>query len=150
MFDTLARAADLMTRQIQILQSAEDRIDSLLSDIIGSLQAELFDDELAVASALLKHGHLRAAGAVSGVVVERHLARTAQNHGIKLRKKNPTIADLNDPLKESGVYDLPTWRRIQHLADIRNLCVHSRQRDPTKDEVQDLIDGAGAVVKTVF
>jgi hypothetical protein len=145
-FDTLARAADLMTRQIQILRSAEDRIDSLLGDITGSLQADLFDDELAVASALLKQGHLRAAGAVSGVVIERHLARTAANHAIKLRKKTPTIADLNDPLKESAVYDLPTWRQIQHLADIRNLCVHSKDRDPTKDEVQALIDGAGAIV----
>jgi uncharacterized protein YjcR len=91
------RSKDLMTHQIQILRSAEDRIDSLLSDITGTLQAELFDDELAAASALLKHGHLRAAGAVSGIVIERHLARTAENHRLKLWKKSPTVVDLNNP-----------------------------------------------------
>jgi hypothetical protein len=89
-FEALTRAADLMTRQIQIPRSAEDRIDSLLSPNTGTLQAELFDDELAAASALLRHGHLRAAGALSGIVIERHLARTVENPDIKLRK-SPTI-----------------------------------------------------------
>src|SRR5205807_8248404 len=46
--------------QILILRSCSDRILSSLSDIRGTLQAELLDDELDAASELLKKGHTRA------------------------------------------------------------------------------------------
>jgi hypothetical protein len=136
--------------QIDIVLAAEKRFDSRLADIRGILQAELFDDEVTAASDLVKKGHLRAAGAVAGVVLERHLAKVAADHGIVVRKAHPTIADLNDPLKKADVYELPTWRRIQHLADLRNLCDHFKGREPSKDEVEELIRGADWVVKNIF
>lgn len=93
---------------------------------------------------------IRGAGAVAGVVLEGHLQRVATNHQISISKKAPTISDLNDPLKSAGVYDIPTWRKVQHLADIRNLCDHKKEREPTKNEVEELISGVGAIVKTVY
>ncbi|MGI9165492.1 MAG: hypothetical protein ACR2G5_03750 [Pyrinomonadaceae bacterium] len=93
--------------------------------------------------------NLRAAGAVAGVVLEAHLQRIATNHSLRITKKEPTISDLNDPLKAAGVYDIPTWRKIQHLADLRNLCDHKKTREPTDSEVRDLI-AVAAIVKTVF
>lgn len=83
-------------------------------------------------------------------MLERHLQRTANNHNIKITKKNPTISDLNDPLKKESVYDTPIWRKIQLLADIRNICTHNKQREPTKEEVEELIQGTNSVIKTVF
>jgi hypothetical protein len=65
-------------------------------------------------------------------------------------KKNPGISDFNDLLKSEGVIDVPVWRFIQHLADLRNLCDHSRKPDPTEAQVTDLIDGVKRVIKTVF
>ena len=44
---------------------------------------------------------------VGGVVLERHLKRVAANHGVTVRKKNPTISDLNDSLKNAGADDVP-------------------------------------------
>jgi hypothetical protein len=93
---------------------------------------------------------LRAAGALAGVVLERHLQRVAGNHRVLPSKKNPTIADLNDPLREAGVYELPTWRKIQLMADIRNLCTHQKSVEPTTDQVNELIAGANTIIKTVF
>ncbi len=52
--------------QIWILRSCADRVLSSLSDIRGTLQAELLDDELDAAAELLKKGHVRAGGAVAG------------------------------------------------------------------------------------
>lgn len=49
-------------QQIYILSSCLERLDSILSNIQGTLQAELFDDELSAAEELLKKGHLRATG----------------------------------------------------------------------------------------
>lgn len=69
---------------------------------------------------------------------------------IKIGKINPTISDLNNPLKKEGIYDLPTWRQIQVLGDIRNLCVHNKEREPTEVEVKKLIQETDNIIKTVF
>jgi hypothetical protein len=83
-------------------------------------------------------------------VLERHLQRVAYNHNVTIKKKNPTIAELNDPLKDANVYDTPTWRKIQFLADIRNLCSHNKDKEPSKEQVDELIDGVNLIIKTIF
>jgi hypothetical protein len=105
---------------------------------------------LDAAGELAKRGFLRAAGALAGVVLERHLGQVCDNHNIKVTKKNPTIGDLNDLLKENGVLQIPEWRSIQHLADIRNLCDHDKKSDPTEDQIKDLLAGATKLTKTLF
>ena len=143
------RVKQRVINQIQILRSLESRIDSVLQDIKGHLLADIQDAELKVADQLRKVS-LKAAGALAGVILEGHLQRVTQNHNIPIRKKFPTIADLNDPLKNKGVYDNPTWRKIQLLADIRNLCSHKKDREPTGDEVVELITGVNTVIKSIF
>ena len=135
--------------QLTILYSALERSRSTLDSIEGALQYELFENEIAAAEDLLKKGHRRASGALVGVTLEAHLAKVAEVRGLSVAKKHPTIADLNDPLRTAAVIDLPMWRLIQRLADIRNLCVHSKERDPTAGEVADLIAGVKKVVAEV-
>lgn len=135
--------------QLGILKSLSSRIDSVLSDVLGHLSAELQDEELKVASKLMEI-NLRAAGAVAGVVLEGHLQRVAANHSVTISKTNPTINDMNDPLKNDGIYDIVTWRKIQHLADIRNYCDHKKEREPTIEEVKELIVGTDSIIKTIF
>ena len=86
--------------QLQILKSLESRIESILQDVTGHLLADIQDSELKVADQLRKVS-LRAAGALAGVILEGHLQRVTQNYNISIRKKSPTIADLNDPLKNA-------------------------------------------------
>ena len=102
---------------MQILGSIENRIDTIFADIEGHIYADLQDAELEAANKL-RMVNLRAAGSLAGVVLERHLRRVAKNHGITIRKRKPTIADLNDPLKGAAVYNTPTWRKIQLLAQL--------------------------------
>ncbi|MCH8205580.1 MAG: hypothetical protein IH956_01085 [Chloroflexi bacterium] len=149
-FDATYAFTVRLLQQVTVLQSALSRLDSVLADIHGLLQAGLFDHDLLAARDLLKSGHLRAAGAVAGVVLETHLGQFAATRGVKVQKKEPTIGDLNEALKAADVIDIPDWRLIQRLSDIRNLCVHSKERDPTKDEVDDLVRGTDKVVKTML
>lgn len=137
-------------QQLNILKSAQSRLESSLFDMLEILQADLFDDELDAATELCEKGFLRGAGAVTGVVLERHLGHVCTKHNLKTRKKDPTINDLNQILKDGSIIDTPTWRFIQHLGDIRNLCDHNKDRDPTKEEVEDLITGVKKVIKTLF
>jgi hypothetical protein len=137
-------------QQLAILKSVNARFESSLFDIQQLLQADLFDSELDAAKELAKHKFLRAAGAVAGVVLEKHLGQVCNNHNVKVTKKDPTISDLNDLLKGAGVLQLPGWRSIQHLADIRNLCDHDKKTEPTADQIKDLLDGVGKITKTLF
>jgi len=137
-------------QQLAILKSVQARFESSLFDIRQLVQADLFDSELDAASELLKQKFTRAAGAIAGVVLEQHLGQVCDNHAIKITKRNPSIAVLNEALKDGNVIDVPQWRFVQHLADIRNLCDHSKQVDPTAEQVKDLIDGVTKITKTCY
>jgi hypothetical protein len=141
-------AIPLLSQQVAIVEAIKRRFDSSLFDIKQLVQADLYDSELDTARDLLKAGFTRAAGAVSGVVLEGHLKQVCDNH--KLPKKSGTISVLNDALKAAGVIDLPQSRHIQFLGDIRNKCGHKNSTDPTVSEVGDLIEGVEKVIKTIF
>lgn len=145
-----AAAIPHFQQQLAILNSVKARFESSLFDIRQLVQADLFDSELDAAKELNKHKFTRAAGAIAGVVLERHLTQVCDNHNIKITKKAPGIADLNNALKEASVIDVPQWRFIQHLADIRNLCDHDKGSEPTAEQVDDLIAGVMKITKTLF
>jgi len=136
--------------QLSILESIKIRFESSLFDIKQVLQADLFDSELSASRELVKHGFLRGAGAMAGVVLEKHLEQVCLNHQLSVAKKSPTISDLNDLLKNNNVFDTPNWRYIQRLGDLRNLCDHNKKREPTTEELNELIDGVDKVLKTIF
>jgi hypothetical protein len=149
-FDDLAAVAMRLNMQREIVRSVARRFDSSLFDIRQIVQADLFDSELDSATELRKAGFVRGAGAIAGVVLEKHLHQVCENHKVVVRKAHPTISDLNDALKSAEVIETPVWRGIQRLADIRNLCDHAKQREPTSEEVQELIDGTAKTAKTIF
>ena len=141
--------ASRLENQIALLQAAQTALGSVLTDLRGTLQADLFDSELDAASSLVKNGFLRGAGAMAGVVLERHLRSVCENHRVAVGKKF-TISRLNTVLKEAGILELTDWRRIQLLGDLRNKCDHQQKKDPTSDDVTDLIDGVAKIIKKVF
>ena len=147
-FDTRAQVVQAFLNQIAILSSIADRLDSALADIEGRLFSNLKDAELVTAQALIKVSP-RAAGALAGVILEAHLQRVAVSHDIKIAKRNPTIADLNDPLKQAEIYDIATWRKMSFLADLRNLCSHKKDVEPTVAQVKELLEGVNWAIKTV-
>ena len=137
-------------QQLSIVKSIRKRFRSSLFDIRQLAQADLFDSELDAAKELAKNKFNRAAGVVAGVVLERHLKEVCANHGLTLRKKSPQISELNDKLKSANVIDIPQWRSIQHLGDLRNLCAHDNQSQPTREQADDLIAGVAKITKTIF
>ena len=134
-----------MQQQVKIIESVRDGIDSVLVNLRSELQANLFDHDLDAARELNGKGYRRAAGMMAGVVIESHLRETADRHQIRPTAKNPTIATLNDALKEAGILGLQVWRRVQAVGDVRNQCGHKTATEPTKDDVARMIDVADLI-----
>jgi len=139
-----------MQMQRSILKSTAACFESSLFEIQAILQADLFDSEIDGARELAKNGFYRASGAVTGVILEKHLRQVCTNHNLPSRKPHPCISDYYQLLKEAQIIDVPKWRFIQHLADIRNLCDHGKDREPTKEDAMELAEGVEKVIKTVF
>ena len=137
-------------QQLNIVKSLKERFKSSLYDLKQLLQADIFDSELASAAELCKKGFYRAAGALCGVVIERHLSQVAKSHDLVMSKKKPTINDYNDLLKNNNVIDTATFRRIQLMGDIRNLCDHNKEIEPKKEDIDDLIDLTNKLIKNVY
>lgn len=139
----------LIRSQVKILATCLQKFDSTIYSLENLLQADVFDSEIESAKHLLKNGFLRAAGAICGVVLEKHLSKICDSRGVIISKKDPSISDFNEKLKDVA-YDTIEWRKIQGLADLRNLCDHKKDREPTKEDVQTLIAGTERVIKSLF
>lgn len=142
------RLMDLINSQFDILAAVPSHLRFSMYDIELEAYSILMDDEIEAARHLLSKGFLRSAGALAGVVLERHLKNLLRKHTPPIKyRKNATLSTLNDLCKDS-VYDLVTWRKIQHLTDLRNLCAHDKTRDPNKSEVLELIDAVSGILRT--
>lgn len=141
-------AVSHLQQQNAILDAAIARFESSLFQIRQLMQADLFESELAVAKELRKNGFLRPAGAIAGVVLERHLRQVREARGIKIEKRKPMLNDLNEALRQNGVYDQPMWRFVGMLSDIRNLCDHAGE-EPKDSQIGDLIEGVARVMREV-
>ena len=136
-------------QQVNIAKSLQKRFESSLFDIQTLVQADLFDNELDAAEELNKKGFHRGAGALAGVVLEGHLRTICKLHKITAPKR-AMLGKLNDLLKEKNVLDVPTWRFIQRLVDLRNLCDHKMAKEPTKEDIDELVGGVRKVTKTML
>lgn len=148
-FDTKEETLKNVYNQYTILISINDRIDSILSDIKTNLLIELQDTELETAKSLLKV-NIRSSGVIAGVILESYLSSVTDNHSLTLSKRNPTLSDFNEVLKNNNIIDTTVWRKISYLGDIRNICAHKKDSEPTKEQVEELIAGVNWVTKNVF
>ena len=143
-------AQSLFANQLNIVRSCQRRFESSLFDIEQLVQADLFDSELGAAKELNKKGFNRGAGAIAGVVLERHLSQVCYNHNVKILKRNQTINDYNQLLKNADIIEVKDWRFIQRLADLRNLCDHDKKIEPKQEDIEELISGVEKISKTLF
>ncbi|MGD1818938.1 MAG: hypothetical protein ACPKOI_03525 [Pleomorphochaeta sp.] len=105
---------------------------------IDSVQ-ELFDNDF-----------LRAAGALCGVIIEKHLkTKLLPFDEDAFTSKKLTLEPLNQACKKNNIYTTTEFKRIIHLTDLRNLCDHKNTIGPTKEQVQELIDGTKWIIYSI-
>ena len=148
-FEDITKIKLFLEQQAAILESAKRKLDSFLMSIEDITKANLFDSELEMAETLNKNGFLRPAGVLAGVVLESHLKTLLSHRNIDL-KTSKSLSEYNELLKKNKIIDTPVWRNIQFLTDIRNKCCHKKEKEPTVQDISDLIDGVKKIIKTVY
>jgi hypothetical protein len=133
---TLARNINQI---IAIISSLPAYVEGRLYDIELKVAQIYVGDQLTEAETLFKVKHVRAAGAIAGVLLERHLRLLCDRQQSPLKyNKSDGITKLNDILWKANVYDQSTWRKVQWMGDVRNTCDHAKE-EPKPNDVKDLI-----------
>lgn len=97
------------------------------------------NDPLLETKVLFRTGYFPAAGAMAGVILERHLKALCEIQTPPLNPHGNTINPLNETLRSAQIYDQIQHRRIQVMGDIRNRCSHSVAIPVSQEEVWELI-----------
>src|SRR5262249_6131278 len=102
------------------------------------VEAEVFDDFLEQANALLTAGYIGPAAVVAGCILEDSLRKLAESKGVALAAR-PKLDLMNADLAKAGVYSKLIQKRITAIADIRNNAAHGKWDQFTKDDVNDAL-----------
>ena len=113
---------NIFDMQVNILHTIIPIISLKENNFKRIITADLLDSELSQAELLYKNEYYRAAGAITGVVLERYLKTLSEVNQIDIGD-NDTIEPLATKLYKSQKipeFDITLFKSIQHLASIRN------------------------------
>lgn len=157
-------ALNKFQQQFNILQTARASFKSALFRIESLCYKGVLDSEIDVARALY-NTHVekgvdpvvfwRASGAVARVVLEKHLQRICTDKNITPEEKKPTLGAWIACLQKHKIIDDIQRTDLNALSEITNFCCHYKtkdgtEREPTKEEVDKLIDGVKSFMKITF
>lgn len=113
------------------LRSIKDSLDDgLLVGFEDIVYAEAFSDLVEQAEYLHEQGYFLASGVVLRAVLEERLKKLCEQNGCLPGRSRPTIADYNQSLYASKVYDKITFKHIDSMAAVGNAAAHN---DPELD-----------------
>ena len=133
---------DCFDTQKNLLSSLPKVIEIQNLTLRKTISADFVKSELDEAELLLEHDFIRAAGAVAGVALERYLKTLCDtSQPPVVYDKKDTINPLARKLRNKGHLSETERKKIEWLGDIRNKCVHSKKEEPTKKEIEKLMEG---------
>jgi hypothetical protein len=134
--------------QLAILKSVADRLAWSSLDTADQAERGLQLAFLETARDLMKIDE-RAAGVLTGTVLETYLKKLAATHKLRFRKQAPSIREYLESLKTAKVLDIAAYSQAIWLAEISDRS-RAEGEAPTKLQVRDLIDGTRWLICNVF
>lgn len=139
-----------VVRALGIIRAArEDIAKGALFEVRRLVEAEVFDDFLGQAEALLESGYIAPAAVVAGCVLEDGLRKLCLHQGIVLGPK-PKLDQMNSELAKKGIYTKLVQKRITLLADIRNRAAHGDWTDLKRSDVEDMTNKVRSFMEEHF
>ncbi len=141
---------DILLRQINIIKSIPNYIEGKAYNFKLSLASTLLGDELEESRHLLKNGFYRAAGAIAGVVLERHIKiNFNQSIPIIKYKEKATLGYLIKIAEDKAIFENPMIQKLKYLNQIRIKCDHDKKTTPTENEIIDLIENTNKLIHNI-
>jgi hypothetical protein len=147
-----ARAASGVTSMALALVPIEGMLRALRDDyergylqsVTELVHADIFSDFLDMASYLLQEGYKDPAAVVAGSVLESHLRKLCNKHGIAVAKpdSSPKKADTSnaDPAG-ADIYSKLDQKSVTAWLDLRNKAAHGQFSEYTKEQVTLMLQG---------
>jgi hypothetical protein len=110
--------------------------------VVELVHADILADFLEMSDYLLQQGYKDAAAVIIGSVLEAHLRKLCDKHGIHLVKPDgsPKKAEtLNTDLAGADVYSKLGQKNVTAWLDLRNKAAHGHYNEYTKDQVTLLL-----------
>ena len=123
----------------------EDIEQGFIDTIRQLLTAEVFADLLDQATHLLESGYKAPAASLVGAVLEDGLRRIATSGGVDV-KATDNLSSLNHKLASKGIFNRLTQKKVQVWTEVRNNADHGYFDEFNEQDVEDLINGAGALL----
>ena len=128
-----------------MLQALRDDYErGYLQHVVELVHADIFADFLEMADYLLKQGYKDPAAVVTGSVLEAHLRKLCDKHGIPVVKPDgaPKKADaLNSDLAAGMVYTKLDQKSVTGWLDLRNNAAHGKYSEYTNEQVALMLQG---------
>lgn len=108
------------------------------------VHADLFEDYLEMAGAIIEGTFKDAAAVIAGSTLESHLRALSTKKGIQTvdaKGKPEKSAKLNDVLKKHGTFNNNDWRQVATWLDIRNDAAHGEYEKYDIPKVKRMVDG---------
>jgi hypothetical protein len=115
-----------------------------LQSVVELIHADIFADFLEMADYLLQQGYKDPAAVVTGSVLESHLRKLCDKHGIAVVKADgtPKKADvLNSELAAGTVYSKLDQKSVTAWLDLRNKAAHGKYSEYVAEQVALTLQG---------
>ncbi len=151
-FSSLAASVSAFELGLSTLRGLRDDLAAgMLDRVADQIEAEVAADLMTQAETLLgegaagRHNHIPA-GVLAGAVLERGLRSMceARRPPIPIRDRNGPlkVVVLIEALKSAGAYNELVAKQLRAWTGIRNACAHGEWDAVTRDQVQQLVEGA--------
>jgi hypothetical protein len=116
-----------------------------LQSVSELIHADMFSDFLEMAQHLQAEGYKDAAAVITGSVLEGHLRKLCEKHGIAVAANDrPKKADtLNSELAAAGVYSKLDQKNVTAWLGLRNHAAHGQYEEYTKEQVILFLQATG-------
>jgi hypothetical protein len=141
--DSADRITDALHIQRGMLEAVIVRVRSERLVNPREMSREVVTKELRQADELLGEDIDRAAGVLAGVALERHLAVMCESASEDVDyHPSDNLASLAQSLYEADVIENSDLSHLEHLSKLRNKCAHADTSEPSRDEVERLVEQA--------
>lgn len=115
-----------------------------LQSVVELVHADIFADFLDMADYLLEQHYKDPAAVVAGSVLEEHLRKLCDKHGVLVDKLDgsPKKADgLNSELTAAGAYSKLDQKNVTAWLDLRNKAAHGQYSEYKHEQVTLMLQG---------